>query len=105
MDDLERRKEREHRRLPFIEDILIDGSKLCTSTDISEGGLFVSAIQYFEKDSVVAVTIPFGEEKITVKAHVKYCQPGIGMGLMFIELNDEQRAKITELVASISKSD
>jgi hypothetical protein len=105
VDDLESRQERKHRRLPFIQDILIDGSKLCTSMDISEGGLFVSAIQHFEKDSVVAVTIPFGEERIAVKAHVKYYQPGIGMGLMFIELNDEQRAKIKELVASISQSD
>ena len=105
MDDRERTERRKHERFPFREDILVDGSKLCTSTDISEGGLFVSAIQFFEEGSVVALTIPLGEEKITVKAQVKYCQPGIGIGLMFIGLNDEQRVKIRELIASISKSD
>jgi len=101
----ERTERRKHKRLPFREDILVDGTKLCTSTDISEGGLFVSAIQYFEEGNVVEVTIPLGEEKITVKAQVKYCQPGIGVGIVFIELNDEQRTKIRELVESIAKSD
>ena len=42
-------------------------------------------------------------QKITVKAEVKYCQPGIGMGIAFIDLNDEQRAKIRELVESIAR--
>jgi len=105
MNDREGAERRRNKRLPFREDILVDGSKLCTSTDISEGGLFVSAIQYFEEGSLVEVTIPLNEERITVKAQVKYSQPGIGIGLMFIELNDEQRARIRKLVASIAKSD
>ena len=103
MDDEEKKDTRKHKRFPFIEDILVDGTKLCTSTDISEGGLFVSAIQYFEEGSVVEVTIPCGEEKITVKAQVKYCQQGIGAGIMFTDLTDEQSAKIKALVESIAK--
>lgn len=94
---------RKHERLPFIEDILIDGTKSCTSTDISEGGLFISAIQCFEKNEVIEVAIPMKGEKITVKAEVKYCQPGIGVGIAFIDLNDELRAKIRELVESIAR--
>jgi hypothetical protein len=90
--------------MPFREDILVDGTRLCTSTEISEGGLFVSALQYFEEGNVVEVSIPLREGKITVKAQVKYSQPGIGAGLIFIDLNDEQRAKIKELVESIAKS-
>ncbi len=104
MDNRERMETRRHKRFPFREDILVDGFKLCTSTDISEGGLFISAIQYFEEGNVVEVSIPLNKEKITVKAQVKYCQTGIGAGLMFIELNDEQRAKISELVEGIAKS-
>ena len=93
---------RKHERFPFIEDILVDGTT-CTSTDISEGGLFISAIQCFEKDEVIEVAIPMKGEKITVKAEVKYCQPGIGMGIAFIDLNDELRAKIRELIESIAR--
>jgi Tfp pilus assembly protein PilZ len=75
----------------------------CTSGDISEGGIFVSAIQYFEEGNVVELSIPVREGKITVKAQVKYAQPGIGAGVMFIDLNDEQRAKIKEVVENIAK--
>jgi hypothetical protein len=101
----ERTERRKRSRKPFIEDIVIDGcTRFCTSTEISEGGLFVSALQYFEEGNVVEVSIPLREGKITVKAQVKYFQPGIGAGLIFIDLNDEQRAKIKELVESIAKS-
>jgi hypothetical protein len=104
VSDQERTERRKRGRIPFREDILVDGTRLCTSTEISEGGLFVSALQYFEEGNVVEVSIPLREGKITVKAQVKYSQPGIGAGFIFIDLNDEQRAKIKELVESIAKS-
>ncbi len=104
MNDPERTERRRCKRFPFREEILIDGTKLSTSTDISEGGLFVSAIQHFEEGSEVELTIPFAEEKITVRAQVKYCQQGIGLGMMFIDVTDEQRARIGELITSIAKS-
>jgi hypothetical protein len=87
-------------RFPFREDIIIDGTSLCSSTDISEGGLYVSAIQHFDQNSIVDVTLPFKGQKITFKARVQYCQPGIGMGLMFVNLNSEQRAILKELLES-----
>ena len=104
MSDQERTERRKHVRIPFIEDILLDGMNLCTSTDISKGGLFISTIQPFEVGNVVEISIPLRDGKITVKAQVKHSQPGIGAGVMFIELNDEQRAKIKELVESNAKS-
>ena len=95
---------RAYERYPFREDILIDGTKLCSSTDISEGGLFVSAIQHFEENDVIEVTIPFRGAKIIVKALVKYYQFGIGMGIMFIDLSEQQKAQIKELLASLTGS-
>lgn len=94
-------EQRKYKRFPFREDILVDCAKLCTSTDISEGGLFISAIQAFEENSLIDITIPFKGEQLTVKAQVSYCQPGIGIGVMFINLNDKQRAKIKELIENI----
>ena len=94
---------RKYERFPFREDILIDGVNQCTSADISEGGLFISTIQRFEKDEVIDLIIPMKGEKITAKAQVKYCQPGIGVGLAFADLNDDQKAKIKELVESIAR--
>jgi len=92
---------RKHKRVLFREHMLIDGTKSCTCTDISEGGLFVSAIQYFEPGDTIEVSIPLQGENITVKAQVKYCQPGIGMGIMFVDLNDQQRARIRALIEDL----
>ncbi len=94
--------QRRHERFPFIEDVLIDGTKSCRSMDISEGGLFISAIQSFEDGEVVEVAISTKNETITAKAQIKYSQPGIGMGIAFVDLNDDLRIKIKKLVESAS---
>jgi len=102
MNDQDYKERRKHERFPFIEDILVDGTKACRSTDISEGGLFISAIQSFEGGEVMEVAIPAKSEKIVTKAQVKYCQPGIGMGIAFVEADEDLRKKIRGLVDSIA---
>jgi hypothetical protein len=102
MNVQDKEERRKHKRFPFREDILIDGTIMCTSNDIGDGGLYVSAIQYFEENSIVNVTIPSKGKKLTVKARVQYCQPGIGTGLMFVELSGEQKTEIRELIEGIT---
>ena len=102
MDNEGERERRKCERFPFREDILIDGSRMSTSMDISEGGLYISAIQSYEINSVIDVSIPYKGEKLTFKAQVRHCQPGIGMGVMFIDLNAKQRGKIGELIENIT---
>ena len=103
MNNEDKKEQRKYERFLFREDILIDGTRMCTSMDISEIGLYISAMQYYENNSVIDITIPFKGDKLTVKARVRHCQPGIGMGFMFVDLNAEQRAKIKELIESITK--
>jgi len=103
MNNEDNKERRKYERFLFREDILIDGTRMCTSMDISEIGLYISAMQYYENNSVIDITIPFKGGKLTVKAQVRHCQPGIGMGMIFIDLNVEQRAKIKELIESITK--
>lgn len=97
-----RKDNRKHKRISLLQDILIDGTTSSNITDISENGLFVCTLQYFEPDSIISVTLPLKDEKVTVKAQVKYCQHGIGIGIMFIDLNNEQKAKIKEFVTKIT---
>ncbi|MGE5894835.1 MAG: PilZ domain-containing protein [bacterium] len=104
MNNREIKEQRKYRRFPFTEDVLVDGTRLCTCTDISEGGLYLSSIQFFEERSIIRISIPFKGENLEVQARVIYCQPGIGMGVMFFELSDAQRSKIKELVKSIAKN-
>jgi hypothetical protein len=94
---------RKFRRFPFREDIVIDGTNMCSSMDISEGGLYVSAIQAFDIDSILRVTFPFKGQMVTFSTRVRYCQPGIGMGLMFVDLTDEQKVVLRELLDTVAK--
>jgi hypothetical protein len=98
------KEQRKYERFSFREDIIIDGTKMCTSMDICEGGLYVSAIQVFEKNSLVDIAIPFKGGKVALKAQVQYCQPGIGMGIRFVDMNDNQKAAIRELIEGIKNS-
>lgn len=85
-------------RIPFVEDILIDGTSWVRSADISEEGIFISSLQALKRDSVVELTIPIG--KLTVKAKVQFCDKMVGFGLRFIDLGEEQKTKIKELIKS-----
>ena len=105
MNSEKKQERRKYERLSFREDILIDGSKMCSSMDISEGGLYISTIQPYENNTVIDVTIPLKEEKLTVKAVICHCQPGVGMGVRFIDMNAHQRAKIEELINSLKEKD
>ena len=100
MNDEGKRERRKCERCHFREHILIDDTTTCVSSDISENGLYVCMMQPLEKDRIIEVTIPFKEKKIIVKARVQYSHPGIGMGLVFIDLSDEQRLMIRELMKS-----
>jgi hypothetical protein len=102
MNDQSSEDHRKYRRFPFIEEILVDGINKCTSSDISEGGLFISTIQRFEKDQVIELIVPLKGGKISVKARVTYCQPGIGAGLAFVDMDSVLRAKIKELVDDVA---
>jgi hypothetical protein len=103
MSDQKKKERRKHKRIPFREDIVIDGSKLCTSNDISEGGMYVSAISSFEEHNTIDVTIPYKDKKIVVKARIQYCQPGIGMGIMFVDLDETQKSKLKALIDTITE--
>lgn len=95
--DSDPKERREYERIPFREEILIDGITRCAGVDISEGGLYVCTVQLFEEHSLIDVTLPLKEGTLRVKARVRYCQPGIGIGVEFI-LNDEQREKIRDFI-------
>jgi hypothetical protein len=87
-------------RIPFVEDIMIDGTGWVRSGDISEEGIYISSLHALKRDSVVELTIPIKQEKLTVKAKVQFCDKMVGFGLRFIDLSEEQKTKIKELIKS-----
>lgn len=94
-----RAKDRIHCNL----EILINESVRCKAFDISEGGLYVYTDQCPNPRSAVRVSILCGGETIEVTCRVKHSHEGIGLGLMFIDMNDTLKARIQQLLANISR--
>jgi CheY-like chemotaxis protein len=95
-----RRKE----RLYFSGSILLNNNIKCKTIDITEGGLYVYACSPLKENSVIDVTFPLKNKKsFIVKARVRHSHPDLGMGLQFIDLNNEQKVIIKKIVESIEK--
>jgi hypothetical protein len=102
MDNQEKAEIRKYERFHFREDISIDGTR-CVCMDISESGIYVAA-QYLAPGVIVDITLPFKDRYITIKGQVQYCENGFGAGINFIDLNDNNRAIIKQLIHSISRT-
>jgi len=101
MDTEEKQEQRKQQRIPLREKLLVDIKKDFQCIDISEGGLYLSTGNIFAENSFFDVTIPFRNKKVTVKAQIKHFQPGIGVGVEFVDVSDSQRSDIKEIVEGI----
>ena len=102
MDNQEKEELRKYERFHFREDISIDGTR-CACMDISESGIYVTA-QYLAPGVIVDITLPFKGRHITIKGQVHHCENGFGAGINFIDLNDDNREIIKQLIRSLSKT-
>jgi hypothetical protein len=90
-------------RVPFIEDVFVHGSLGCRSCNISEGGIFISALQAFDEGAVLDMTIPFRGDELKVRGEIRHYQHAIGVGTMFVDLTDSQKEKIHDIVDEMSE--
>lgn len=100
MDAEEKQEHRKQQRIPLTAKLLVDIRKDFQCIDISEGGLYFSTGNIFAENSFFDVTIPFNNKKVTVKAQIRHFQPGIGVGIEFVDVSDSQRAIIKEIIES-----
>jgi len=78
---------RERVRIPYEQDVVINGSLRVRAIDISEGGLYLHTGRACPTGSIVTVAFPLFHETLTTKAEVRFCQEGVGMGLEFKNLS------------------
>ncbi len=62
---------------------------------MSENGMFLCILQPLEEGSVINISVP---SKFAVKAVVRNSQPGIGMGIEFIDLDSDQKIIIKRFI-------
>lgn len=110
---VERRKEP---RLPYSEKIILsDGetSRTAYAANVSRGGFFVMSLEPFSLDTVVHLSffLPHIASSICMKgkvAHIVYdrqrCEVECGMGVMFLELSDAQKAILNTHILNEQKA-
>jgi len=101
MDDEPRKKfadheeRRRHDRSRLIIDVFFDGQDstgVASTKDISLGGLYMNTHAQVPEGQNLMLRIPIGAQEIVCSAEVVYRNPGLGLGVRFIDLSDEARA-------------
>jgi hypothetical protein len=66
--------------------------------DISPDGMFINTPLIFTQSSKVRLSFRLGGsgQLIHVRAEVRYCLPGVGIGVEFVDIRPEDRAAIAE---------
>ena len=90
---------REKKRvLVWEEDILINGIIKANALDISEDGMYIVTESDLPSGTVLDMAFTIQGAPIKVKAMVQHSQPGIGMGVKFLELAHDQLLLIRKYV-------
>ncbi|HTS11958.1 MAG TPA: PilZ domain-containing protein [Candidatus Limnocylindrales bacterium] len=64
--------------------------------DISTRGMFINTNQSFPEGAVLIVQFRLGHSgvEISTRAEVRYCLPGVGVGVEFVGISEEARGAI-----------
>ena len=80
------------------EDIIINGIIKANALDISEDGMYIITKAEFLSGAVLDIDFKINATPVKVKAIVQHSEPGIGMGVQFINLTPENYTLIKEFV-------
>lgn len=94
-------------RVPQFRDLTIqyEGSSRTISPrtpDISTCGMFINTTESFPEGAVVKISFRLGrtQKRIEVRAEVRYCLHGVGIGVEYLNLSDASREAIAAEIAS-----
>lgn len=90
-------------------DLLFEGVGVAESpinpriSDVSATGAFIDSMIVLPVGAVCKLRFPIGATEISVNARVCNSMPQFGMGVRFLDLTDEQRARIEQFVREQSQ--
>jgi PilZ domain len=96
-------EKREHRRARLVTQVRCEAlgrEEMLLTRDVSVGGVFVSAKEPFPMDSEIALALQLatGGTSISASGKVVYSLKGLGMGIQFSDLSDENRTLLQKFV-------
>jgi hypothetical protein len=94
---------REHRRARLVTQVRCEAlgrEEMLLTRDVSVGGVFVSAKDPFPMGSEIALALQLATGGASIKASGKvvYSLKGLGMGIQFAELNEEDHVTLQKFV-------
>lgn len=101
MDGSERRRSK---RVPFFCEAELEGIDVARAevrlADISVDGAFVDARTVLPPGVVARLRFTILGKQVNATAEVRYSLPGMGMGLRFLDLSDDDRAAVARFVSA-----
>ena len=85
-------------RISFSGRVTINEKIYAKSVDISESGMFLLTAQTFPEGTNITLSFPIGNGEVATKAVVRYPVPNAGIGLLYQDLPEKDRALIREYV-------
>jgi len=85
-------------RISFSGRVMINEKIYAKSVDISETGMFLLTTQTFPEGTHIMLSFSIGNGVVAAKAVVRYPVPNAGIGLLFQELSEKERALIRAYV-------
>lgn len=76
------------------------------SPDISTRGIFINTVRSFPEGAVLSVQFRLNRTDIEIRARgeVRYCLPGVGVGVEFIDISPEATRAIEEEMSNAQGS-
>lgn len=92
------KEQREKKRVLIQESVLINGIIRANALDISEEGMYISTQAEFVSGAVLELSFRLKDKDLRLKAIVQHIQPGIGMGVRFLNLSPQTYSVIRSFV-------
>lgn len=90
-------KKREKRTL-VEKGVIINGIIKAEALDISIEGMYIYTQANFIPGAIFEVSFKVGDETINAMARVQHSQPNVGIGVKFVELSEEDVARIKRYI-------
>ena len=98
---------RRNKRIAIVKEIEVDGSRGRRATDLSVEGMYIDTLTPYAVGSVVQLKFRLDDADdsvlgpVVTRARVLYAQEGLGIGVQFVDLKNDDRMRIKQIVEKL----